>query len=309
MDALWLLAIGMVVVVGGILAFRLHAFLALILGAYLVAALSPSAAIVQYHTSKKSTPAAAQAAADQPAMERVAREFGAVVGRIGILIAMATIVGKCLLDSGSADRIVRTLLKWLGEKHAALALLLGGFILGIPVFFDTVFLLMIPIGKALFLRTRKNYVLYILSIIAGGTMTHSLVPPTPGPLFVAAELKINMGLMITCGLIVSAAVAIPGWWFAHWIDRRRQIPLRETANASIADMQALSDRDEKDLPPFWLAMLPVVFPVILITAASFISGFESARMRTTSGELSSRSRYCRHKRSLIALNSSNTGIG
>jgi GntP family gluconate:H+ symporter len=268
MDPLWILFIGMVVVLGGILVLRLHAFLALILGALLVAALTPAEAILQHSLSKKLSPEAAKKTSEQPSIERVTREFGSTAGRIGILIALATIVGKCLLDSGGADRIVRTTLRVLGEGRAPLAFLISGFLLGIPVFFDTVFLLMIPLGKALRLRTGRNYLLYVLSIIAGATMTHSLVPPTPGPLFVAAELKINMGLMILGGCVVGAITAGCGWAFAHWVNRRRDIPLRESAQASLADLEKLAQRDEKELPPFWLAALPILLPVVLISAST-----------------------------------------
>lgn len=265
MDALLILAIGMVVVVGGILALRLHAFLALILGAYIVASLSSREAIIQFNLSKKAAPEAAAKAAQETPMQRIVREFGATAGRIGILIALATVVGKCLLDSGGADRIVRTLLRWWGEKHAPAALLAGGFLLGIPVFYDTVFLLMIPLGKALGLRTKKDYLLYVLSMIAGGTMTHSLVPPTPGPLFIAAELKVNMGLMIAGGIVVSAICGAIGFAFAHWVNRRMEIPVRNAA-----EFQEVAIRPDKDLPPFWLAALPIALPVALITMGSVL---------------------------------------
>src|ERR1041384_1990812 len=118
MDALWILAIGMAVVLGGILVLRLHAFLALILGAYLVAALTPTEVIVQHGLSKKLGPEAARQAAEQPAIERISREFGATAGRVGLLVALGTIIGKCLLDSGGADRIVRSMLRWFGEAKA-----------------------------------------------------------------------------------------------------------------------------------------------------------------------------------------------
>ena len=282
MDALWIFLIGLVVVLGGILALRLHAFLALILGAYLVAALTSGDAIRQHGISKKMTAEEAGKLAGEPAMQRVAREFGSTAGRIGILIALATIVGKTLLESGGAERIVRTLLRVFGEKNAAGALLTSGFLLGIPVFFDTVFFLMIPLAKALSLRTGRNYILYVLAIIAGGSMTHSLVPPTPGPLFIASELQVNIGLMIAGGVVVGIGTAMSGWVFARWANRTYNIPLRETSPGSLAALQALADRGEKDLPPFWLSATPIVLPVILITANALLNR-EGAGMLATLG--------------------------
>ena len=68
----------------------------------------------------------------------------------------------------------------------------SGYILSVPVFFDTVFYLLMPLGKAMWLRTKAHYLLYVLAIVAGATMAHSLVPPTPGPLFVADRLGVNI---------------------------------------------------------------------------------------------------------------------
>lgn len=270
MDALLILAIGMAIVLGGILALRLHAFLALILAAYVVATLTPTPALVEHGLSKKLAPEAAQKAAEKPVIERIMSEFGGTAGKVGILIALATIVGRCLLETGSADRIVRSLLRFFGEARASLAMFSSGFVLGIPVFFDTVFLLMIPLAKALRLRTGKNYTLYILSIIAGATMTHSLVPPTPGPLFIASELKVNLGLMIMWGCVVGLITAACGWLLARWLDKRLDIPLRETTPGSLKSLEAVAAKDESQLPPFWLAVTPILLPVILITASTLL---------------------------------------
>jgi len=84
----------------------------------------------------------------------------------------------------------------------------SSFLLGIPVFFDTVFYLMIPLAKAMRLRTGRNYLLYVLSIVAGGSIAHSLVPPTPGPLYVANELGVNqVTLMGIAGLAATMLAA------------------------------------------------------------------------------------------------------
>jgi GntP family gluconate:H+ symporter len=275
MDPLVILLIGMFVVVGGVLAFRLHAFVALIAGALVVAALTPTAALQGFAdgqvTKGEMHAKAAAKFVNSSIGDRVAIGFGRTCADIGILVAMASIVGKCLLDSGGADRIVRSSMRLLGEAQAPLAFLISGFVLGIPVFFDTVFYLMIPLAKALHVRTGKNYLLYVLSIVAGATMTHSLVPPTPGPLAVAELLRVNMGIMIAGGCIVGAICSAAGYLFATIINRRITIPLRETAGSSIEELQALSSRDERELPPLWLALMPILLPVVLITGHEILA--------------------------------------
>ena len=155
-DPLWLMLIGMIVVLGGILALRLHAFLALILGAIIVGSLTATPALRQFAQDKNMTAAETEALVQQSVGERVAGAFGRTCTKIGILIAMASIIGKFLLESGAAERIVRSLLKLLGEKRAPCAFLSSGFLLGMPVFFDTVFYLMIPLGKAIGIRVGRD---------------------------------------------------------------------------------------------------------------------------------------------------------
>src|SRR5206468_2237321 len=97
----------------------------------------------------------------------------------------------------------------------------------------TVFYLMIPLGKAMRTRTGKDYLLYVLTITAGATMTHSLVPPTPGPLAVANELGVDMGLMIVGGCLVGAITSAAGYLWALWANRRWDVPLRAGADVSL----------------------------------------------------------------------------
>ncbi len=275
-DPLWLMLIGMVVVLGGILVLRLHAFLALILGAIIVGTLTSGPALRQYAQDKKMTTAATDALLEQSTGERVAIAFGQTCTKIGILIAMASIIGKCLLESGGAERIVRTALKHFGEPRAPLAFLSCAFLLGIPVFFDTVFYLMIPLAKAMGIRTGRNYGLYVLAIVAGGTMAHSLVPPTPGPLFVAGALSVNLGVMIIGGIVIGSLAAGSGYIYALWANRRWPIALRDSADISTAELQALSNRDERELPAFWLSVLPIILPVILIAGQTIMDSLSKA---------------------------------
>lgn len=211
---------------------------------------------------------AARSAAGQSIGQHIASGFGRTAGGIGILIAMAAIIGKCLLDSGAAKRIVNAVSTTLGLRRTPFAFLFSGFFLGIPVFFDTVFYLMIPLAKAMFLRTKEKYLLYVLAIVAGGTMAHSLVPPTPGPLFVASELGIDLGLMILGGMCVGSIAAGSGFVYARWADATWPITLRPSTDG-YDDTDDLIHRTTRQMePPLFWATLPVLLPVVLIAGNS-----------------------------------------
>ena len=275
MDPLILLAVGVIIVVGGVLALRLHAFVALFLGALAVGVLTPEAAIEAFALAKGLSGEAAAALAQQSVGTRIANGFGSTCTKIGILIALASIIGRCLLESGAADRIVRSGVGLLGTKRAPAALLGSAFTLGIPVFFDTVFYLMIPLAKAMHLRTGGKYLLYILSITAGASMAHSLVPPTPGPLFVAEQLGVDLGYMIIAGCAVGVVASSMGYLYASWASRRWEIPLRDGADFSRQELEEMAARDESELPPLWLSLLPILLPVVLIAGNTFVNMFAS----------------------------------
>ena len=256
MDPLLVLLVAMAVVVGGVLLLRLHPD-------------DDCFAIqvddrVLHHTLE----VAARATAQQTIGQRVARGFGGTCTKIGILIALAAIIGKCLLESGAAERIVRAVHLLFGDRQAPLAFVVSGFVVGIPVFFDTVFYLLIPLGRALASRTGKNYLLYVMSIVVGATMAHSLVPPTPGPLFVASELGVSVGLMMLGGIAVGAVAAAAGYAYAVLANRWWEIPLRDAGDVAPLEPSAAAAAANagKALPPFWLAILPIVLPVFLLGA-------------------------------------------
>ncbi len=240
MNPIAILIIGVVLLIAMILVLRLNAFVALITSAMVVSLLSPGDF------------------ADKIA--RVGKAFGGTAGNIGIVIAMAAIIGKCMMDSGAADRIVRSFLKVLGEKRAATALMLSGFVLSVPVFFDTVFYLLVPLARSLWGRTRKNYMLYVTAIVAGAAITHTLVPPTPGPLLMASELKVDVGLMMILGLLIGLPTAALGVLICKIINRRMDIPMRPYAGQ--AEPEPL---DDNQLPGFWISFAPIALPIILIS--------------------------------------------
>jgi len=229
---------------------KVNAFVALIAAAVVVGLLAPNIPLAEV-------------------MKETANRFGSVVGSIGIAIAMAAIVGECLTESGAADRIVRTCVRAFGERRASLSLVASGYVLGIPVFFDTVFYLLVPLARAMSSRLGgRDYVLLVLAISAGGSATHVFVPPTPGPLVIASTLGVDIGLTMIVGLIVALPASLMAWLYSIWIDRRLGIPLREAPGASLDKLAQVSARPESELPGFALSMAPIVLPVILIASAT-----------------------------------------
>lgn len=266
-DPLILVGIGIMIVVGGIIGLRLHPFLALLLGTICVAMLSGEENLRQFAASKALSDNETQTLLSSTVGSRVAKAFGNTIGKIGILIAMASIIANALYKSGAADKIIRSLVKTTGEKRAPIAFLMGSFTLGIPVFFDTVFYLMFPLARTMAIRSGRNYALYLMAIIGGGVMAHSLVPPTPGPLYMAAELGVSVGLMILMGLFVGLFTSAAGYLYAVWSNRRHPVPIRSTdAFIKETDVQVSDD----ELPPLWLAVLPIVVPVVFISGGTIL---------------------------------------
>jgi GntP family gluconate:H+ symporter len=282
MDPILILAIGIVLVVGGIIGFKMHPFLALLLGALVVAFLTPATQLEQFGLSKGMDAAAALAYSKKSIGERIATEFGNTCAKIGILIAMAAIIGKCMLESGAAERIIRSLLRLTGIDKAPFAFLFGSFFLGIPVFFDTVIFLMVPLAKAMTLRIGRNYLLLILCIMSGAAMANSLVPPAPGPLFLIGELHIPIGLMIMCGLVVGFFTISAGYLFSVWANKRWPTPLRDSLDARLEDLKLISAKEDNTLPGLFISLLPILVPLVLIIADTTITSIRTAGSPVTS---------------------------
>lgn len=207
------------------------------------------------------------------AVEVTATGLGEVAGKIGIVIALASIIGVCIMESGAADKVVRRFVAVFGEKRAGLALLVSGFLLGLPIFFDTLFMLLIPLARALRLRLGKDYTLFVLAICCAGAVTHSLVAPHPGPLAMAEALKVDLGWSVIVGTLVSIPPVFFGWQITKWLNCRNEIPLRETSGVSIAELQTITNKPESELPSFFASILPVLLPIILVSTASLLAAF------------------------------------
>ncbi len=270
-DPIFILCVGVVIVVGGIIGMKLHPFLALLLAALVVAWMTPGSAIEQFALEKGSTPAAALQMSKKSIGERVATEFGSTAGKIGILIAMAAIIGKCLLESGAAERIIRSMLRLTGMKKAPVAFLASSFFIGIPVFFDTVIFLMMPLAKAMSIRIGKNYLLLVLCILAGAVMANSLVPPAPGPLFLVGAMQIPIGLMMIAGTLLGIITTFSGYLFAIWANRKMTVPVRDSLDARLEDIKLNNLKEDAQLPPLWFSLLPILIPLVFICVDTFLN--------------------------------------
>ncbi|RME91536.1 MAG: hypothetical protein D6766_11715 [Verrucomicrobia bacterium] len=312
-----ILGICLVLIIVLITVVRLHAFLALILAAITAGLLSPVGSLpgerpasqelthadpplaawrdadgrLRLETAPTPLPPGAIAATnavivppDQTprshwvqAVELATRGFGATAGGVGVVIALASIIGMCLMESGAADKVVRRFLAVFGEERAGGVICFAGYLLSIPIFFDTFFMLLLPLGQALALRTRRNYLLFVLAICTGASVTHSLIAPHPGPLAMAELLQVDLGLTIWVGTLVGLIPITISWQIAKAISRRLEVPLRDTASAQVADLQAIIDKPESELPGFVASIAPVIVPILLISAASTAAAIEGFR--------------------------------
>ncbi|MEM7387401.1 MAG: GntP family permease, partial [Verrucomicrobiota bacterium] len=143
-----LFLVGIAIVLGGVLWLKLHPFLALIFGALAVAFLTPDSAVEAFAQSQVSKGDWTEKAADKftkgPDSSRVVNAFGGTCAKVGVVIAMASVIGSCLFQSGAAQQLVDTFIRVAGVARAQLGFLVSGFCLAIPVFFDTVFYLLVP---------------------------------------------------------------------------------------------------------------------------------------------------------------------
>lgn len=233
--------------------WRFHPFVALMLSAIFVGLLSSALPLVPGQNPLVTV------------IELPMAEFGIMAGKIAWVIALGAVIGTAMMESGAAEKIVNQLLKTFGEKRAAIALIISGFVLSIPVFFDTVFFLLIPLGITLARKTGRDFVLYVVAIGGGGVISHSIVPPTPGPLIMAETLGIDLGTVMLAGILAGILPCIVVLAVAKYLNRKLNIPIR------VANEQLTSIRNT---PSLALSVLPIVVPLIMISLASGVQAIK-----------------------------------
>ena len=181
--------------------FKLHPFLALLLAAFGYGILSGRMSLADVAAS-------------------VNTGFGETIGAIGIVILAGSIIGTFLEKSGGAFTLAERTIGLVGQKNVPLAMGLIGYIVSIPVFCDSGFVILSPLAKAMSRRAGVPLAASAIALSLGLYATHTMVPPTPGPIAAAGILKADLGLVILWGLLVSLVALAAGWLFALVVTRR-----------------------------------------------------------------------------------------
>jgi len=192
--------------------------------------------------------------------------FGGTLTSIGIVIITGTIIGTILEKSGAAIKMAEVVLKVVGEKRPTIAMSIIGYIVSIPVFCDSGFVILSSLNKSLAKKTKTSLVAMSVALATGLYATHTLVPPTPGPIAAAANLQLdNLVLVIGIGLLTAIPAVIVGIIFANKVASKYQSNIIETEST-------LSYEDEikkyGKLPTTWKAFAPIVVPILLLALGS-----------------------------------------
>ena len=207
---------------------------------------------------------------EQPLIADIGKEiaggFGAIITSIGLVIIFGTIIGKILENSGAAVKMADVVLRLLGDRHPALAMSIIGWVVSIPVFCDSGYVILSSLKKSLAKKTGVNVVTLAVALSTGLYATHTLVPPTPGPIAAATNVGIGPdGLfwVIVVGLVVSIPVALAGHIWARKVADKLPAELDE----AVETFEEYKARFSK-LPSAFAAFAPIVIPIVLMAIGS-----------------------------------------
>jgi Gnt-I system low-affinity gluconate transporter len=231
-------AAGIALILFLIIGAKLHAFVSLLLGSLVIGV-----------------------AAGMPfgkVLDSVANGMGSTLASIAVVVGLGAMFGRMLEVSGGAESLAAALLEKSGERNAPWSLLAVGFIVAIPVFFDVAFIVLISIVYGLTEKTGRPIVYYAVPLMAGLVVTHSFIPPTPGPIAVAGLLNADLGMVMLFGALIGIPAAIlAGPVYGSFIAPR--VPARKPAYMQIAEK-----RPGPALPSAGLIVTLIAIPIVLI---------------------------------------------
>ena len=260
------LIVGLVLLIGLIVKTKIHTFLALIISALFIGV----AGGMPYEEVIKS----------------VTDGFGGTLGSIGIIIGFGVMMGQLFEISNAAKRMALTFIKIFGKGREDLAMAITGFLVSIPIYCDSGFIILFPVAKALSKNTRKSVITLGLALASGLVITHTLVPPTPGPVGAAGIFGANVGAVILWGIVIAIPMVVATLLYARYYGKKvYQLPdengdwIRPEIQEESKIVDYKLDENEK-MPSATIAFLPIIVPIILILintiigALSKVKGFE-----------------------------------
>lgn len=188
--------------------------------------------------------------------------FGGTIGSIGIVIVLGSVIGTFLEKSGGAWRLAEGILKVTGKKNVPLTMSIMGYVVSIPVFCDSGFVILSSLNKALAKRAGITLAAGAIALALGLYTTHTMVPPTPGPIAAAGILQADLGLVIMWGMIIAAVACVAGWLFAVTVAAKVDVPPYKEGEEP-TELPSLADAPSP-LP----SLLPIFLPILLIVLKS-----------------------------------------
>ena len=238
------IAVGIIVLLVLILKFRIQAFIALLIASIVVGIIAGMEPILIVETIQKG--------------------MGSTLGFVAVVVGLGAMFGAILEHSGGAEAVASFLLKHFKEKGTSWALMLTGFLIAIPVFFDVAFIILVPMIYSLQRKSKKSLLLYGIPLLAGLAITHSFIPPTPGPVAVAEILKADLGWVIVFGFIVGIPTAIiSGPLFGRYIAKRIHIDAPEL-------IESIQTEDQSQ-PSVGMILAIIGLPIILIVCNTVLT--------------------------------------
>jgi Gnt-I system high-affinity gluconate transporter len=189
-------------------------------------------------------------------------------GGLALIICLGAILGKILEVSGAAEKIASQLIKSFGEKNIQWALLLTGFLVGIPLYYNAGFIILVPLVFTLARKTKLPLLYLVIPMAASLSTTHCFLPPHPGPVVLVSAFKANMGLVLLYGMMMTIpAVIIAG----PFLGRRLQNIQADTSGFFLAEQKPVEKKLPPALPSFLIALLPVILITLAVVASNFLA--------------------------------------
>jgi len=194
--------------------------------------------------------------------DTLAEGVGTTLQTIAILIGLGSMFGAILQVSGGVEVIADTLLRVFGEKKAPWALGITGLIVGMPVFFESGLLILIPVAFGIARKTKKSVFCYSIPLLAGLAIGHAFVPPTPGPVLVAEMLNVELSYVIMLGIIIGIpAMILAGPVFGRFAGSRFNCPV---PSSYLENEKEGQEKNKGRTPNFWVIVCIILLPLFLI---------------------------------------------